>query len=118
MILPLNFEASPSSAPRLRSTVTSEPTPTSSERFAGPEAWLHVYDLKGTKEANNKLQPLGLGLFHAGLELYGIELLGLLILGGTCFRWSFGGTPPGNPPITGIHPMSPCRGQVPSRSNM
>jgi len=122
MIAPLDFLNDPSpsaaSSPQcLRTTVTEGSKERSSAgflaiktnadsnevKFQGPEAWLHVYDLNGTKGANNKLQPLGLGLFHAGLEIYGVE-------------WSFGGTllRPGEPPVTGIHPMQPrsCPGAI------
>lgn len=118
MIAPLDFfatDSAPSAASpsRLRTTVTEWPKEMDSPgccaiasiadaetnskvKFQGPEAWLHVYDLNGTKGANNTLHPLGLGLFHAGLEVYGVE-------------WSFGGAlmPPGHLPVTGIHSMPP-----------
>lgn len=119
MIAPLDFfltDRAPSAASspsRLRTTVTEWPKEMDSPgccaiatladmetnskvNFQGPEAWLHVYDLNGTEGTNNTLHPLGLGLFHAGLEVYGVE-------------WSFGGAfvPPGHLPVTGIHSMPP-----------
>ncbi|CAE7403808.1 unnamed protein product [Symbiodinium sp. CCMP2456] len=39
----------------------------------GPIAWLHVYDLHGTQGTNSTLQPVGLGIYHAGIELFGVE---------------------------------------------
>ncbi|CAK9058733.1 unnamed protein product [Durusdinium trenchii] len=114
MIAPLDLfmstsspSASTPSTPRLRTTVmepkerdgflaiAGDDRGTRLE-FEGPEAWLHVYDLNGTEVANNTLHPLGLGLFHAGLEVYGVE-------------WSFGGCPlpPGALPYTGVSPMRP-----------
>eukprot|EP00435_Cladocopium_sp_Y103_P074026 s469_g46.t1 len=91
MIAPLDFfltDRAPSAASspsRLRTTVTEWPKEMDSPgccaiatladmetnskvNFQGPEAWLHVYDLNGTEGTNNTLHPLGLGLFHAGLE--------------------------------------------------
>ena len=70
--------------------------------------------------ANDRLQPLGLGLFHAGVEVYGIEPLGpsksrfgvhfLMALRPlqTSLRWSFGGTmTEPEIPFTGIVAVKP-----------
>ncbi|CAJ1432793.1 unnamed protein product [Effrenium voratum] len=68
------------SAERLRTTVEAHEDGSGLEvpvKFKGPEARLHVYDLLKDKATTDRLLSLGLGFFHASVEVYGAE-------------WSFG----------------------------
>mmetsp|Transcript_48877 Transcript_48877/g.116181 ORF Transcript_48877/g.116181 Transcript_48877/m.116181 type:complete len:423 (+) Transcript_48877:61-1329(+) len=67
------------------------------EEFAAPVVTANVYDIVST-ETNNRASMLGLGIFHLGIEVFGVE-------------WSFGALPP-NPngsARSGIYPVMPCR---------
>jgi len=61
-----------------------------------PLAHLHIYDLHGAQEANSTFQYLGLGLYHVGVEILGVE-------------WSFGylERDPLMPPVSGVYPVEP-----------
>ncbi|CAK0867264.1 unnamed protein product, partial [Prorocentrum cordatum] len=67
-----------------------------------PMAWLHVYDLLPAG-ANDLSLHVGLGLFHVGVEVFGVE-------------WSYGLTDPDPslPPVTGVYPVEPTM-RTPSR---
>lgn len=60
-------------------------------------AHLNVYDLRGTENVNENISPWGFGVFHAGVEVYGVE-------------WSFGfvaACDPSAPPASGVYPIIP-----------
>lgn len=55
----------------------------------------HVYDLRGVESSNDATLELGMGVFHVGVEVFGVE-------------WSFGCVVGGDL-ITGIYPVRPKR---------
>eukprot|EP00747_Dinoflagellata_sp_TGD_P028714 gnl/TRDRNA2_/TRDRNA2_133436_c0_seq1.p1 gnl/TRDRNA2_/TRDRNA2_133436_c0~~gnl/TRDRNA2_/TRDRNA2_133436_c0_seq1.p1 ORF type:complete len:406 (+),score=48.60 gnl/TRDRNA2_/TRDRNA2_133436_c0_seq1:97-1314(+) len=59
-------------------------------------AQLHVYDLRGVEDTNSIVRNVGLGIFHVGIELYGVE-------------WAFGYLEydPSGPPVSGVYPVDP-----------
>lgn len=63
---------------------------------AGAAVQLHVYDLRTAKDINNATHSLGFGVFHAGVEVFGVE-------------WGFGFTmdEPPEPAATGVYPVDP-----------
>lgn len=60
------------------------------------QAILHIYDLKGTESTNNTTLGLGMGIFHAGVEVFGVE-------------WSYGflDIDPEDRPVSGVYPVRP-----------
>lgn len=78
----------------------SNPCLTSAPR-AGAAVQLHVYDLRTAEDINNATHGLGFGLFHAGVEVFGVE-------------WGFGFTTdePPESAVTGVYPVHPRKSPV------
>lgn len=61
------------------------------------QAFLHIYDLGTTKNANDRTITFGIGIFHVGIEVYGVE-------------WAYGfENDPNAPPVSGIYAVEPRR---------
>lgn len=78
--------AAPLAPPRTPSHITGS-------RCRSSVAMLHVYDLKGTTGVNDTTLGFGMGLFHAGVEVCGVE-------------WSFGYIDAAGP-VSGVYPWVP-----------
>mmetsp|Transcript_38546 Transcript_38546/g.81792 ORF Transcript_38546/g.81792 Transcript_38546/m.81792 type:complete len:418 (-) Transcript_38546:69-1322(-) len=69
-------------------------SPTKGGRLRGSgQAFLHIYDLKGVAGLNDTTISMGLGVFHVGIEVYGVE-------------WSYGYFDSPNL-VSGVYPFHP-----------